>query len=169
MIVTVDTTAKMLHADGRSISCSIGRSGAVAADAKREGDHMTPLGEWPIRAALFRPDRSAPPPGFALPWRWIRPDDGWCDDPADTGYNRPVRLPYPASAERMWRGDHAYDIVLILGHNDAPPVPGIGSAIFFHLTNDRPFTEGCIAVGRTAIDALLPKITRESRMVIGRE
>ena len=39
-------------------------------------------------------------------------------------YNRPVRLPYPASAETLWRDDHLYDLVVVLGHNDAPVRPG---------------------------------------------
>mgnify|MGYP003335818453 CR=1 FL=1 len=34
---------------------------------------------WPIRTVLFRPGRAAPPEGLALPWRWIRGDDGWSD------------------------------------------------------------------------------------------
>ena len=30
----------------------------------------------------------------------------------------------------MWRDDGAYDLVVPLGYNDAPPEPGRGSAIF---------------------------------------
>ncbi len=83
-------------------------------------------------------------------------DDGWCDDPADPEYNRPVKLPYPASAEAMWREDGAYDIVVILGHNDNPVVPGLGSAIFLHLCKPGlPPTQGCIAVERADLEALL--------------
>ena len=78
-----------------------------------------------------------------------RPDDGWCDDPGDRNYNRPVRLPYPASHEAMWRDDHLYDVVVVLGHNDGPRRRGVGSAIFFHLADPRRRpTAGCIAVSR---------------------
>ena len=42
-----------------------------------------------------------------FPWSRIRADDGWCDEPADRNYNRPVRLPYSASAETMLRNDEA--------------------------------------------------------------
>jgi L,D-peptidoglycan transpeptidase YkuD (ErfK/YbiS/YcfS/YnhG family) len=56
-------------------------------------------------------------------------------------------MPYPASAENLWRDDHVYDVIVILGHNDDPVVPGAGSAIFWHLARPdfRP-TEGCVAV-----------------------
>ena len=49
----------------------------------------------------------------------------------------------------MWRDDHAYDLIVELGHNDDPVVPGLGSAIFFHLAQPdyRP-TEGCVAVSQ---------------------
>ena len=48
-------------------------------------------------------------------------------------YNRLVKLPYAASHEELWRDDHLYDLVVVLGFNDDPVVPGKGSAIFLHL------------------------------------
>jgi len=154
----VDTQARTLTAFGRTIPCVIGKNGAIPAADKREGDGMTPLGIWPLRTILFRPDRVAPLPGLSLPWRWLRPDDGWSDDPADAAYNRPVRHPRGFSAEHLWRDDQAYDAIVTLGHNDAPPEPGHGSAIFLHCRNDKAFTEGCIAIERTELLALLPQL-----------
>ena len=86
-------------------------------------------------------------PRTGLPVRPIRPDDGWCDAPADRNYNRAVRHPYPASAERLWRMDHLYDVVVVLRHNWRPRVRAGGSAIFVHLARSgyAP-TEGCIAL-----------------------
>ena len=56
----------------------------------------------------------------------------------------------------MWRADGLYDIVCILAHNDAPPVPGLGSAIFLHLAKpDYAPTEGCVALARGDLEALL--------------
>jgi L,D-peptidoglycan transpeptidase YkuD (ErfK/YbiS/YcfS/YnhG family) len=56
----------------------------------------------------------------------------------------------------MWREDGLYDLVVELGYNDAPPVPGLGSCIFLHCTrpNYAP-TEGCVALARTDLEALL--------------
>ena len=76
--------------------------------------------------------------------------------PDDPNYNRPVRLPYAASHERLWREDDLYDLVLVLGHNDDPAVPGMGSAIFLHLTRpERTSTEGCVALDRPDLLELL--------------
>lgn len=147
--------------DGRLVSdlgevrAALGRGGVVEADAKREGDGATPLGTWPLLRVLYRPDRVAPP-STSLPVAALKPDDGWCDDPADPAYNRPVTHPYPASAERMWRDDELYDVVVILAHNDAPPVPGFGSAIFLHCAReDYAPTEGCVALARDDLLAVL--------------
>ena len=164
MSLVVDTVARTLTAFGEIIPCIIGRGGAVAADDKREGDGATPLGAWPLRGALLRPGWTAMP---ELPWRWLRPADGWSDDPADAAYNRPVSHPHHFSAERLWRDDAVYDAIVVLGHNDTPPVAGSGSAIFLHLTrDDRRPTEGCVAIDRDAMTALLPKLSAGQTLTI---
>ncbi len=156
-MIVVDTSARRLTGAGLDVPCEIGRGGVVPAAAKREGDGATPLGDWPLRALLLRPGRAAAPAGIRLPWRWIGMADGWADDPADPAYNRPVVHPHPRSAERLWRGDGAYDAIVILGHNDAPPVPGRGSAIFLHCLEGRA-TAGCVAVARDALLTLAGRI-----------
>jgi L,D-peptidoglycan transpeptidase YkuD (ErfK/YbiS/YcfS/YnhG family) len=139
----------------RRVRCALGKAGVTPAAAKREGDLASPIGVWPIRRVLYRPDRGAAPE-TALPMQALSPDDGWCDAPGDPAYNRPVRLPYPASAETMWRDDHIYDLVVVLGHNDDPPVAPMGSAIFLHLARDGYLpTEGCVAVAREDLETLL--------------
>lgn len=111
-----------------------------------EGDGITPRGRFPIREILYRADRIARPE-VKLPLRAIAQNDGWCDAPTDPNYNRLVTLPYPASAEHMWRDDHLYDLVAVLGYNDDPVVPGKGSAIFLHLARpDYSPTHGCVAL-----------------------
>ena len=158
MRLVVDGKAGLLHADGQAIPCSIGRGGLIAAADKKEGDGATPIGRWPIRGVLLRPDRVPPPTGLQLPWRWIRPEDGWSDGIDDPAYNHPVRHPHDFSAERLWRGDGLYDVIVVLGHNDAPVVPGAGSAIFWHCWRDAATTEGCVAIASEDMIALLPKL-----------
>ena len=138
--------------------CALGRSGIRAS--KREGDGATPMGTFQLRQAYYRPDavRRA---GTALALRPLRSAMGWCDAPQDRNYNRAVRLPYPASTERMWRNDRLYDLVIVLGHNDRPRVRGGGSAIFIHVARPgyQP-TEGCIALRRDHLKLLLSCLKR---------
>ena len=149
------TADGFLDLGGRKVRCALGRSGVKPAADKREGDGASPAGVWPIRRVLYRPDRG-PPPATAFELQPISRHDGWCDDPQDPAYNRPVYLPYPASAEHMWLESGVYDIVVVLGHNDDPVVPGMGSCIFLHLSrpDDSP-TEGCVAVPRAELEELL--------------
>lgn len=165
MIVRVDCSTRRLSGGGLDVPCAIGRGGAVAAKLKREGDGATPTGIWPVRAVLLRPDRVARPV-TALPWRWSRPDDGWSDGPGDPAYNRPVRHPHGFSAERLWREDGLYDVIVVLGHNDAPPVAGRGSAIFLHCWNEAKPTEGCVAIPREALLALVARLVPGDSLAI---
>ena len=149
------------YSDGRFVMggaetlCVLGKGGVKPAADKREGDGATPLGTWPIRRLLYRPDKGPPPP-TGLQTQTIAPDDGWCDAADDAAYNRPVKLPYPASHERMWREDDVYDLVLVLAHNDEPVAAGMGSAIFLHLQQpDGRKTEGCVALKRADMLRLL--------------
>lgn len=63
------------------------------------------------------------------------------------------------SFEYLFRADHVYDLIIPLGYNDNPVVPGRGSAIFLHLAHEdyRP-TEGCIALAKPDLIAILPHI-----------
>ena len=167
MRLVADGKAGQLYAGERTIPCSIGKGGLVAAADKREGDGATPIGTWPIRGVLLRPDRVALPEGLRLPWRWIRPQDGWSDGADDPAYNRPVRHPHPYPAERLWRDDGLYDVIVVLGHNDAPAVPGAGSAIFWHCWRDGAPTEGCVAIARDALIGLLPEFAQGDAVEIG--
>ena len=56
----------------------------------------------------------------------------------------------------MWRDDGAYDLVVMLGFNDAPPVAGRGSAIFLHCIADgKTSTAGCVALDRDDLISML--------------
>jgi L,D-peptidoglycan transpeptidase YkuD (ErfK/YbiS/YcfS/YnhG family) len=140
---------------GHRVKAALGKGGLKPAAEKREGDGSSPIGAWPLRRVLYRPDKG-PTPRTGLPIEALKREDGWCDAPPDPAYNRPVTLPYPASAERMWRDDDLYDLVVVLGHNDDPVIPGAGSAIFLHLAKpDYSPTEGCVALARADLEALL--------------
>ena len=139
-----------LHPDGRFTArgfvfrAALGRTGV--SSSKREGDGATPAGLLPLRRVLYRADR-VKAPECVVSLEPIAPSDGWCDDPDHPDYNRHIRLPHPAHYEELWRSDSVYDIIGVLGWNDAPIHPGRGSAIFLHVAApDYSPTDGCIAL-----------------------
>lgn len=154
-----------LICNGRVYPCALGRGGI--SQHKREGDGCTPTGNFALRYVLFRADRLRRPT-TALPVSAIGLSDGWCDDPKHPAYNQRVRLPIRASAEKLRRADPVYDLIIVIGHNDTPPVPGHGSAIFLHIAH-RNFapTAGCIALKLQDLLALLTHCGRRSRIIIG--
>ena len=141
---------------GARLRCALGRSGI--SSIKREGDGVTPSGIYPFREVFFRADRVAAP-DTSLPCRAIEPSDGWCDDLSDARYNCRVTLPFEASHETLMRDDGLYDIIVVLGYNDDPIVPGRGSAIFLHAAApDFAPTEGCVALALGDLLALVANI-----------
>lgn len=135
----------------------IGRTGAIAAADKREGDGKTPLGTWKVLHGYYRADRVAMP-GGALEWTPITREMGWCDAMGNEKYNMPVPAGYPASHEELWRDDSAYDYILVIDHN-TPPVDGMGSAVFIHLWRDgAECTAGCVALKLADMQAIVDSI-----------
>lgn len=133
-----------LALQGKRFRASLGRGG-VRPD-KQEGDGATPSGVLALRRVLYRADR-VPRPECAVAVEPLAPTDGWCDDPGHRDYNSMVRLPHPGRCEALWREDGIYDVIGVLGWNDAPAMPGRGSAIFLHVARpDFAPTEGCVAM-----------------------
>jgi L,D-peptidoglycan transpeptidase YkuD (ErfK/YbiS/YcfS/YnhG family) len=153
-----------LHWSRGSAIAAVGRSG-VQAD-KHEGDGATPAGTYPLVSVYYRPDKIARPTAD-LPVSPLAPNHGWVDAPADPNYNRPVLLPYPASAEEMWRQDDLYDALVVIGYNMDPITPGAGSAIFLHVASaDFAPTAGCVAVNKQVLLGLIPLLGPGSKITI---
>ncbi len=146
---------------------AIGKSGVCAV--KREGDGASPRGTWPAVRIYYRPDRLRRP-RTALPAEPLRPGLGWCDAPGDRNYNHPVELPYPASAETLWREDGLYDVIAVLDYNIGRRSRGRGSAIFVHVASPgfKP-TAGCIALKREHLLRLLAVLPRNAVFAAGKE
>ncbi|MCX2724915.1 L,D-transpeptidase family protein [Roseibium salinum] len=159
-----DRTRGILRMGGITVPCALGRSGILIR--KKEGDGGTPAGCFELLHVYYRPDKGLPP-ATTLPLEALTPNSGWCDDPAHPRYNRPVRLPFAAGHETMWRQDRLYDIVVVLDCNIHPAVKGKGSAIFFHIAREdyRP-TEGCVAVSPQHMRLILANIGPGAEMVI---
>ena len=157
-------SAGRLQAGALTIPCSLGRNGVTWF--KREGDGETPAGRFRVVGGYWRQDRLRRP-GGALQLKPIKAHMGWCDDPADANYNRPLRLPARPRHEELLRADGLYDVVLWIDHNQSPRVRGLGSAIFFHLTREKMDpTAGCVAISRAQMLRLLPRLSRDCVMII---
>jgi L,D-peptidoglycan transpeptidase YkuD (ErfK/YbiS/YcfS/YnhG family) len=145
--------------------CAVGRAGI--GEKLREGDGVTPAGRWPLRRVLYRADRIAAP-RTQLPLAPIEPDQAWCDVPDDPNYNQLVRLPLGTTEEHLWRADSLYDVIVVVGFNDAPVVPGKGSAIFVHRArSDYDPTAGCVALARDDLLEALAQLTPADALVVG--
>lgn len=149
--------ARLRHAN-IDVPCALG--GAGRQILKFEGDRATPIGVWRMERVFYRADRIRRP-ASGLATIAIRPDHGWCDAVGDRNYNRFVRLPYDRSAERLWRQDEIYDVIVVLSHNRLPRIQNAGSAIFLHIARPgyRP-THGCVALARDDLLRFLEAIPR---------
>src|SRR5262245_34134697 len=157
-------TQGVLLAGPHALRVALGRGGIKAN--KREGDGGTPRGTFRLLRLWWRPDRG-PPPTNRLPLRRIRRDDGWCEDPHDRRYNRPIRLPAGHPGDRLWRTDRLYDLIVELDHNTRPRIAGRGSAVFVHIA--RPGfapTAGCVALTARSLNRLLTRIGPKTRIAI---
>src|SRR5437667_10634723 len=114
---------------------------------KKERDGRAPAGVFEI-GEVFGYDSNLPP-GADYPYRQVTEADVWSDDPRSPNYNRhividPKNPPDDYTHEKMRSGDFAYNCLIEIRQNSDPPVPGGGSAIFFHIRRgvNRP-TTGC--------------------------
>lgn len=160
------STRGVLQVGQRSFPCAIGRSGIRAS--KREGDGASPIGRHALLDVLYRADQ-VPRPRTGLRVRPLRRSDGWCDGALDRNYNRPVRLPYAASHEELWRSDRLYDIVVVVDYNVKRRSRNLGSAIFMHVADpDYGPTAGCVALKLGHLQQVLAMLPRNASIAIGR-
>jgi L,D-peptidoglycan transpeptidase YkuD (ErfK/YbiS/YcfS/YnhG family) len=121
----------------------------------------TPAGKYRLLFGFFRKDRLGLLSG-RLPFSATAGNDGWCDAPQNPNYNRKIRLPFSASNETLMRNDALYDIVIVMDHNYTRRVRGRGSAVFFHLTGEKGYTAGCVAVSRKDMLQILPQLSTQT-------
>lgn len=152
---------------GKVYPCAIGKNGVAEEGEKREGDGCTPSGTFLLRKVYYRADRVSSL-HTALPSTALSRKDGWCDDPQDPSYNRWIQLPYRGHHEELWREkDALYDVVVVIGYNDEPVIPGFGSAIFLHVAGrGYSSTAGCVALSRGDLLEILKAAGPHSRIRI---
>src|SRR5689334_23113562 len=160
-----DSRRGWLTAGTLILPVALGRGGIKAN--KREGDGGTPRGTFRLRRLWWRADRHARPL-TSLPAQRIGPADGWCEDPTDRHYNRPIKVPAHMASDRLARKDHLYDFIVEIDHNTRPRIAGRGSAVFLHLARDNfSPTAGCVSMTRSNLLRLLRRMGPRTRIVIG--
>ena len=115
---------------------------------KKERDGRAPAGVFKI-GKIYTYDAQLPA-GADYPFHQVTKADAWVDDMKSPDYNRFVTIDDPANPppwfekQKMRHNDFAYRWLVEIRHNSDPPVPGHGSAIFFHIRRGvrRP-TAGC--------------------------
>jgi L,D-peptidoglycan transpeptidase YkuD (ErfK/YbiS/YcfS/YnhG family) len=119
---------------------------------KKERDGRAPAGVFAIGEVFGY--ESKLPPGGDYPYHQVSEADVWSDDPRSPNYNRhividPKNPPDNYTHEKMRSGDFAYHWLVEIRHNSDPPVPGAGSAIFFHIRRgvNHP-TTGCTTMAQ---------------------
>jgi len=91
----------------------------------------------------------------------------WCDDPLSKYYNKLVKLPFKYSAEKLFRKDNTYDVIIVVNFNRKIIKKNKGSAIFIHLAkkNYKP-TKGCVAISKPFMLNLVSMISKKSKIII---
>ena len=121
---------------------------------KVERDGRAPAGVFKI-GKIYTYDAQLPA-GANFPFHQVTTADAWIDDVNHPDYNRFVRIPDPANPpawfakQKMRHNDFAYRWLVEVRHNSDPPVPGAGSAIFFHIRRgvSRP-SAGCTTMAES--------------------
>ena len=149
--------------DDFKLRCCIGKKGLKYN--KKEGDYSTPRGLFYLRKLYFRKDRVGTPK-CKIQKRIIKKNMAWCDDPSNKKYNEEVKTINKSLKENLYRKDHKYDYIISISHNERK-IPGKGSAVFIHLTDNYKLTSGCVALKKKDFEILLKLINNRTKIKIG--
>ena len=145
------------------MKCAIGKKGI--GYKRKEGDLLTPAGQFKIKYILYRKDRVKI--STKLKKKIIKKNMGWCDDPKSNQYNKLVKLPFAYNHEKLFKKENIYDIILVLNYNMNPVKKNKGSAIFIHVArNNFKKTEGCVAIKKINLIKLIKKINPYTKIII---
>ena len=145
------------------VKCAIGEKGI--GYKRKEGDLITPRGQFNIKYILYRRDRVKV--STKLRKKVIKKNMGWCDDPKSSHYNKLVKLPFNYNYEKLYKNENIYDIILVLNYNMNPVKKNKGSAIFIHVAkNNFKRTKGCVAIKKISLIKLIKKINPYTKVKI---
>tara|TARA_B100000989_G_scaffold156846_1_gene117137 strand:+ start:47 stop:547 length:501 start_codon:yes stop_codon:yes gene_type:complete len=146
------------------VKCALGKRGI--GQKKKEGDLITPVGQYKIKFILYRKDRIKKIHS-KLKKIIMKKNMGWCHDPKSKDYNKLIKLPSNYKHEKLFKRENIYDIVLVLNYNMHPIKKNKGSAIFIHIAKKKfKKTQGCIAVKKNALIEILKDVKINTKVKI---
>ena len=146
------------------VKCAVGKRGIGLK--KKEGDLITPIGQYKIKYILFRKDRIKKVQSKIRKIE-IKKNMGWCDDSRSKEYNKLIKLPFNYSHEKLYKKENAYDIILVLNYNMNPYKKKKGSAIFIHVASKSyKKTKGCVAIKKKELLKIIKEIKKNTKVKI---
>ena len=146
------------------VKCALGKRGI--GNKRREGDFITPKGNFKIKYILYRKDRIKRIQS-KIKKIIIKKNMGWCDDPLSKDYNKLIKIPSEYNYEKLYKKDNVYDIILVLNYNMNPVVKNKGSAIFIHVTKrNYKKTEGCVAIKKIHLLKIIKELKNSTKIKI---
>ena len=146
------------------VKCALGKRGI--GNKRREGDFITPRGNFKIKYILYRKDRIKRIQS-KIKKIIIKKNMGWCDDPLSKEYNKLIKIPSEYSYEKLYKKDNVYDIILLLNFNMNPVVKNKGSAIFIHVAKKNyKKTEGCVAIKKIHLLKIIKELKYNTKIKI---
>ena len=133
---------------------------------KKEGDLITPIGQYKIKYILYRKDRVQKIQS-KLKKITIKKNMGWCDDPKSKKYNKLICLPFDYSHEKLFKRESIYDIILVLNYNMNPIKKNKGSALFIHIVKKNyKKTKGCVAIKKNELIRIINNLKKNTKVRI---
>ncbi len=154
----------LLKYNGLKFRCALGKAGI--GKKNKEGDNITPKGNYKILKIYYRKDRIKK---ITSKFKLIKitKNMGWCDDPNSKKYNQLIQLPTSYSYEKLFRKENIYDLIIVLNYNIKPTIKNKGSAIFIHIASKNfNKTAGCIALKKYDLKKLIKAINKNVKIII---
>ena len=141
------------------VKCAIGKKGL--GYKRKEGDLITPKGQYKIKYILYREDRVKISTSFKK--KVIKKNMAWCDDPNNKSYNKLI-FTNNKKKEKLYRKDNLYNIIVVINYNVRPTIKNKGSAIFIHLARKNySGTMGCIGLKKNDLINILKTVTKKTK------
>ena len=164
LIMDVILKKKFIYFKDYKAKCAIGKRGITSK--KMEKDKCTPKGRFKFKYIFYRKKRvhNIHSKLKLIP---IKNNFGWCDDVKSKYYNKFIKFPFKYKAEKLYRRENVYDIIVVIDYNLNPVKKNKGSAIFLHVAkNNYSPTLGCVALSKYDLKVLISMINKNTFLKI---